>query len=93
MQLAGVTPPVICTALLDSNFNFYTGELACGCKVLSKREAEVAALLCQRLTMAEIATKLFINRRTVEFHIANIYEKLKVRNRRELVLKLIGSKH
>jgi DNA-binding NarL/FixJ family response regulator len=30
--------------------------------------------------------------RTVERHIANIYEKLKVRNRRELILKLLPEK-
>ena len=57
-------------------------------KLLTKRESEVAALLCQRCTAAEIATKLLISRRTVEYHMMNIYEKLKVRNRRQLFLKL-----
>lgn len=68
-------------------------ELARGCKKLSKREAEIAALLCRRLSVPEIATKLLIGCRTVEFHIANIYDKLKVRNRRELILKLVGRRN
>lgn len=61
--------------------------LAMDCKLLSKREAEVAALLCLRLTRPEIATRLMLSPRTVEFHIRNIYEKLAVRSRRELLAK------
>ncbi|HEX3043707.1 MAG TPA: helix-turn-helix transcriptional regulator [Bacillota bacterium] len=68
---------------------FHTRELVQECKLLSKREAEVAALLCQRLTMAEIATKLLISPRTVQTYVENIKEKLGVRNRRELVGKLL----
>jgi DNA-binding CsgD family transcriptional regulator len=60
------------------------------CRLLSKREAEVATLLCQKLTMAEVATKLMISPRTVQTHVEKIKEKLKVRNKRELVLKLTG---
>lgn len=65
-------------------------EMVKGSRLLSKREAEVATLLCQRLTAAEIATKLLISRRTVEFHITNIFEKLKVRTRRDLVQRILG---
>ncbi len=68
----------------------YAAELAHGCRVLSKREAEIAALLCQRLSAPEIATKLLISPHTVQRHIANIYEKLGVGSRRELMLKLLG---
>jgi DNA-binding CsgD family transcriptional regulator len=70
--------------------NSYVGELVCDIKILSKREAEVAALLCKRLNAVEIVTVLLISPRTVEQHIANIYEKMKVRNRRGLLLKLLG---
>ena len=64
-------------------------ELARGCRLLSKREAEVTALLCQRLTATEIASRLLISPRTVEAHTAKVYEKLRVRNRWELVRKLL----
>ena len=59
------------------------------CRLLSKREAEVTALLLQRLTMAEVATKLLISPRTVQTYVENIKEKLGVRNRRELMRMLI----
>lgn len=68
---------------------YHPAELVRDCKLLSKREAEVAALLCQRLTRPEIATRLLLSPRTVEFHIRNIYNKLKVGNRRELLAKLL----
>ncbi len=69
--------------------NTYTAaELADDCRLLSRREAEVASLLCRRLRPDEIATVLLISPRTVERHIENIYSKLNVRNRKEL-LKLL----
>ena len=71
----------------------YAAELALDCRRLSKREAEVARLLCQRLSAPEIASRLLISARTVESHIANIYEKLRVGNRRELMMKLLGEPH
>jgi DNA-binding CsgD family transcriptional regulator len=66
-------------------------ELVNDCKSLSKRETEVAVLLCQKLTMLEIATKLMLSPRTVQTHIEHIKEKLGVRTRRELILKLTGT--
>jgi DNA-binding CsgD family transcriptional regulator len=69
---------------------FHLAEHEDGCKTLSKQEAEIVGLLCRRLTIAEIASQLLISPRTVESYIYNIYQKLKVRNRRELLLKLMG---
>jgi predicted ATPase/DNA-binding CsgD family transcriptional regulator len=50
---------------------------------LTFREQEVLALLCQRLTDAEIAARLFLSPRTVNHHVANVLDKLGVSNRRE----------
>jgi DNA-binding CsgD family transcriptional regulator len=70
--------------------NFLAAELAPNCNLLSKREAEIAALLCKRLHASQIGSLLLISPQTVYRHIANIYEKLKVRSRRQLLLKLLG---
>jgi DNA-binding NarL/FixJ family response regulator len=57
---------------------------------LSRREAEIAGLLCKRLHVFEIATLLMISKRTVETHVQHIYNKLHVNNRIELLHRLIG---
>jgi DNA-binding NarL/FixJ family response regulator len=51
--------------------------------VLTYREQEVLALLCQRLTDAEIGNRLFLSKRTVEHHVSSILGKLGVANRRQ----------
>jgi DNA-binding CsgD family transcriptional regulator len=50
---------------------------------LTRREREVLALLCQRLTDPEIAARLFISPRTASSHVANVLGKLGAANRRE----------
>jgi DNA-binding CsgD family transcriptional regulator len=52
---------------------------------LSRREREVARLAAQGRTAREIAERLFISQRTVETHLANVYAKLGVRSKIELV--------
>ena len=54
---------------------------------LTPREQEVLAMLCQRLTNAEIAAQLFLSHRTVEDHVTRILGKLGVANRREAAAK------
>ena len=51
--------------------------------VLTRREREVLKLLCQRSSNTEIADQLYIGTRTVEFHVANVLDKLGVENRRD----------
>jgi DNA-binding NarL/FixJ family response regulator len=50
---------------------------------LTYREKDVLALLCQRLTDAEIGEQLFLSTRTVEHHVSSILGKLGVANRRQ----------
>jgi DNA-binding CsgD family transcriptional regulator len=55
---------------------------------LSKREREVAELLLQGKSNKQIALGLGIAESTVEFHLKNVYAKLKVSSRAEAILKL-----
>ena len=48
---------------------------------LSEREIDVLRLLADGLPSREIGEKLYISKRTVDFHLAHIYEKLEVHNR------------
>jgi predicted ATPase/DNA-binding CsgD family transcriptional regulator len=50
---------------------------------LTRRELEVLRLLVQRQTDKEIAAALYVSPRTVQQHIAQIFSKLAVNNRRE----------
>jgi DNA-binding NarL/FixJ family response regulator len=52
---------------------------------LSKRESEILDWLTKGLKNGEVAEKLFISEATVKKHIENIYEKLQVHSRVELV--------
>ena len=56
---------------------------------LSNRELEVLILICQGLTNHEIADKLFISKRTVDKHRANILEKTDCKNTANLVVYAI----
>lgn len=55
---------------------------------LSNRQWEVINLLRQGQSNKQIASALGISERTVEFHLKNVYDKLQVSSRVELVLKL-----
>ncbi len=54
-------------------------------KGISKREREIVLLVLSGRTSKEIEEKLFISYGTVKNHIYNIYKKLKIKNRAELV--------
>jgi len=57
-------------------------------ETLSGREQEVVEQLLEGKSNKEIAAALHISVRTVEFHLKNVYDKLQVGSRTELVLKL-----
>ncbi|MCD6397724.1 MAG: response regulator transcription factor [Spirochaetaceae bacterium] len=52
---------------------------------LSEREEEVSRLLIKGETNSDIGEKLFISVNTVKSHIKNIYKKLEVSNRIQLI--------
>jgi DNA-binding CsgD family transcriptional regulator len=60
-----------------------------GARVLSRREVEVALCCTQGLTNAEIGLRLEVSEQTVKFHLRNIFAKLGVRRRAELVSQLL----
>ncbi len=53
---------------------------------LSVREREVLLLAAKGLSSKEVARKLFISERTVQTHLASIYDKLGSRNKTEALL-------
>jgi len=57
-------------------------------RTLTRREQEVLELAAAGASAREIAERLVIGERTVETHLANIYRKLGVRSRVELVAHL-----
>ncbi len=58
---------------------------------LSEREKEVVRLVLQGKSNKQIAMTLGISSRTVEFHLKNVYAKLQVSSRIELILKLVNT--
>jgi DNA-binding CsgD family transcriptional regulator len=55
---------------------------------LTSRERQIADLVAAGLTNQQIATKLFLSRRTVESHLSHIFPKLDVRSRTALTRRL-----
>lgn len=48
---------------------------------LSKREKEVLKLIAFGCSTIEVAEKLFVSKRTIDYHLNLAYEKLQVNNR------------
>jgi DNA-binding CsgD family transcriptional regulator len=61
--------------------------------MLSAREKQVVDLLLQGKSNKQIALSLAVSERTIEFHLKNIYIKMQVGSRVELILKLGKMQH
>lgn len=59
---------------------------------LTKRETEIANLLCQGMTIQNISSALYIAKTTTYKHIAHIYEKVGVSSQQELLVKMLTHK-
>jgi len=59
---------------------------------LSERELEILVLICQGFSNQEIADQLFISKRTVDKHRANILEKSESKNTAQLVVYAIKNR-
>jgi DNA-binding CsgD family transcriptional regulator len=65
---------------------------------LTKREIEVLSLVLEGKSSREVANCLYCSKRTIDFHLARIYEKLQVSNRvqamrRAALLGLVDVRH
>jgi ATP/maltotriose-dependent transcriptional regulator MalT len=61
-----------------------------GIAALSAREREVATLVASGMRNRDVATALFVSEKTVESHLARIYDKLGVRSRAALATIIAG---
>ena len=61
------------------------GEMPPPATELRERQIEVLRLLCNGFTSVEIADELFLSKRTVEFHKAELFNNLGTRNENELI--------
>jgi DNA-binding NarL/FixJ family response regulator len=52
--------------------------------MLTRREREIATLAARGLSNSEMADKLVVSVRTVEWHLQQVYTKLGIESRREL---------
>ena len=69
------------------------GAAGCDLSGLSEREAQVARAVALGKSNKEVAEQLFISERTVKAHLGAIFDKLGVRDRVQLVLRLQSGVH
>ena len=55
---------------------------------LSKRESEVVILVVQGLTNKQVADKLCVAEKTVKFHLTNVYKRMNISRRSEIIWSL-----
>ena len=54
---------------------------------LTQREIEILGLIAKGYQSGEAAEVLFVSKRTIDFHLSNIYTKLEARNRMKALRK------
>ena len=52
---------------------------------LSKRESEVVILVVQGLTNKQVADQLCVAEKTVKFHLTNVYKRMKISRRSQII--------
>lgn len=55
---------------------------------LSKRESEVVILVVQGLTNKQVADQLCVAEKTVKFHLTNVYKRMKISRRSQIIWTL-----
>jgi DNA-binding CsgD family transcriptional regulator len=56
---------------------------------LTAQERQIALHVAEGLTNREIATRIFLSPKTVEYHLGNVYRKLNLRSRPDLIRHLV----
>lgn len=80
----GINQNCIFKNTLEQNDNLIHKEDS-NLKCLTNREKEIVEYICMGLSNKEIGEKLFISANTVKNHIYNIYKKVNVKNKVELI--------
>lgn len=57
---------------------------------LTPQELQVAIVVADGVTNADAAARLFLSAKTIEFHLSNVYRKLGIRSRAELVRTVLA---
>ena len=64
-----------------------TGDYRRSAVALTRREVEVLSLLFEGRSTKEVADRLYVSKRTVDYHLCRIFEKLNVSNRVQALLR------
>lgn len=59
---------------------------------LSKSELKVVSEIIRGLTNKEVGNNLFVSEKTIKFHLTNIYKKMGVQSRSQLIVKVMMNK-
>jgi len=74
-------------SLLNEEHWFYIRKQYC----MSPRELQVAKLVCQGFNNEEIAGNLKIKHGTIKTHMRNIYRRVRVKNKIEMLLRFVDN--